>query len=372
MPRLTAAELKTAINSYVAASKIATSYTPEYNLSGLLKKIGKIYTIDQEFIDKLSKFDAEFLEYGKTVEEWSPDLLLPEDVATADDVEVVRSHYGTNAPVKYSYELGDKVFAHTVKQRDLEKGVNNADQLSDLLYAEQRRLTNSAIIYRYAAKRQLAGRFADAAANCMNDTGATLWVAGTSQSEVGKKFKNAGTGTRWATLVKPYASTANLTFDAAVAAGYLMEYNTVTKIAAPTNTATGEAFIKKVKELAEVASDMSEGHSINGKTLGVTDLTILVKQGYMPSVEVDTQAGAFNGEKLAIPAEVIVLPDFGTMTNTDVYAIALDSRAMRLFPTNDKTGEFVNDYKDFVNFFKHFDATAVYSCNAFVHVFKNV
>lgn len=252
------------------------------------------------------------------------------------------------------------------------QGVHNEAELNDFIMGEQRRLTNSVMAYRYGAKRQLLGNFADEACAKMSDTNATLWSAGTSASTIGTKFKNASTGTKWAVLVKPYVSTANKSFDEAIAAGYLVQYHTVQDIAIPSNTATGEAFIKALQDSAETASDISEGNSLSGNTLGAnTGLTLIMKQGIKSTLNVDTIAGAFNSEKLAIPAEIIVVPDFGTMTNTGVYAMLIDNRAVRLFPTDETTGDFRNEYKGFHNYFKHFDATACYSYNAFVKVFRN-
>lgn len=174
-------------------------------------------------------------------------------------------------------------------------------------------------------------------------------------------------------IEKPYASTSDLTFDQAVAGGYLIPLDLATTIAIPTDTSTGEAFIKQLLNDIEKAEDISEGHSLSGNTLGATDgLTLLIKQGINSTIKVDTIAGAFNKEQLTVPAEMIVVPDFGTMTDTDVYAILLDNRAMRLFPTFEYNAQQENGAKGFMNYFRHFDSTAHYSKNAFVKVYKNV
>ena len=72
--------------------------------------------------------------------------------------------------------------------------------------------------------------------------------------------------------------------DKAVTAGL------VTTIAIPTNTATGEAFIKQVKEDVETASFPNEG-GLNKSLIGAApSLVLYVKKGVMPSLEVDTLA----------------------------------------------------------------------------------
>lgn len=193
-------ELKTAIASYVASNKIADEFSATYNMAGLLDKIGKIFTVEQIQRDKLSKFDGEFLSFGKTVEEWQIDLLLPTAVESLDDVEAVKSHFPNYRKTTYSYGLGDQVFPVSRSYNDLNKGVNNEGQLTDLIMGIMKTLTNSEIAFRYSAKRQLAGRLADECATAMTDTGATLWAKGTSQSDIGKRFKNSSTGTKWAVL----------------------------------------------------------------------------------------------------------------------------------------------------------------------------
>ena len=79
--KLSIAELKTDVNTWVAKSKIAqTSYTTIISaIDGLLEKIGKIYTNEQTFQDKLTMLDGEFLSFGRQVEEWERDEILPTD-----------------------------------------------------------------------------------------------------------------------------------------------------------------------------------------------------------------------------------------------------------------------------------------------------
>ena len=121
--KLTIPQLKAAIAAYVKANNIAQEFTPTYNMVGLLDTIGKIYTNDQLFSDKLTEFDGEFLSFGKTVEEWQIDLILPTAEEDVQEVDALTSAYPTYRPATFSYDLGDQVFKTTYKYNELNKGV---------------------------------------------------------------------------------------------------------------------------------------------------------------------------------------------------------------------------------------------------------
>lgn len=370
-PKLTVAELKESVNKWVASSKIAqTNYSKVVNaIDGLLEKIGKIYTNEQVFTDKLAMLDGEFLSFGKQVEEWQQDLILPVDYADTDEVDDLKSKFPTYRPTTYSYPLGDKVFAITRSYKELQGTVHDEGQLSNLIMEIQRALTNSKISYRYAAKRQMVGTLATMCINEMKASSAQTWAAGTGRA-VNTLVKNADNVV--GIVVKAYPASASLAWEPAVAAGYIVVLDLVTALAKPTDTASGEAFVKSVKTYVEKADDISEGNSLNGNTLGANQgKLLLVKQGLMPTLEVDVQAGAFNGEKVAIPSEIIVLPDFGKETDDSVYAVMIDRRALRLFPNFDYAGSAENKTKAYINYISHLDATANISRNCFVHVWKN-
>lgn len=370
--KLTIPQLKAAITAYVKANNIAQEFTPTYNMVGLLDTIGKIYTNDQLFSDKLTEFDGEFLSFGKTVEEWQIDLILPTAEEDVQEVDALTSAYPTYRPATFSYDLGDQVFKTTYKYNELNKGVHNEGQLTELIYGIQRSLSNSVISWRYGVKRQIAGVYAKMCIDAMDASKAQLWAAGTARA-VGVMVKNTSSNpTKIGIVVKPYAASANLAYDAAETAGYIVTLHLISTLAKPIDTATGEAFVKQVKADVERATDISEGYSLNGNTLGANlGLTLLVKQGLMPTLEVDVEAGAFHNEKVAIPAKVITVPDFGNAVDDSVYAILVDNRGFRLFPTWEYSGDQKNDAKGFMNYFRHIDATAHISRNTFIKVYKN-
>ena len=89
----------------------------------------------------------------------------------------------------------------------------------------------------------------------------------------------------------------------------------------------------------------------------------------MPTLKVQTLAGAFHREELAIPAEIVVIPDFGN-ADADFYAVLVDRRIMRLHNTYRAVRENQNGQGDFLNMFYHTENTAHVSRNCFVRVYK--
>ena len=77
MAKLSLAELRTAVASYVGSNKVAYSSFSETrnNIVGLLDKIGAIVQLDTSFFDKLPELEGTQLSYGRTIEEWYQDLI---------------------------------------------------------------------------------------------------------------------------------------------------------------------------------------------------------------------------------------------------------------------------------------------------------
>ena len=80
-------------------------------------------------------------------------------------------------------------------------------------------------------------------------------------------------------------------------------------------------------------------------------------------------AGAFHLDKVSVPAEQITIKDFGS-DNTDVYAILLDRRMIKLHNTYEAVRENFNGAGDFLNLFYHSEDTAFISRNTFVRVYR--
>ena len=377
MAKLSIAQLKSVVASYVASNKISVDSFSETrdNSVGLLDTLGKLYTLWQNYGDKLDIFDGEDLSFGKTIEEWAQDLILPEDFDPSG-ATTLAPHESTYRPVSFSFTLGKKTIPQTIRNNDIERAVHNIAQFEDIISGKTKAMYDSETMFRYAIKRQALGVLIARCNDAMDASNAdvTLATEGASISgahDVNEIFAVTATGKVYI-LVKPIASGAGLTGTTAIAGGYLVELKLVTEIAQPVSDVTGEAFIEQVLADAEVASDFSEGHSLNGNTLGgnpEAGLVLVMKQGIMPKLKVQTLAGAFNKEELAMPAEIRVIPDFGD-ADADFYAVLVDRRIMRLHNTYRAVRENLNGQGDFLNMFYHTENTAHVSRNCFVKVYK--
>lgn len=376
MAKLSITELKSVVSLYVASNKIGVDSFTETrdNSVALLDVLGKIYTNWQNYQDKLGLFDGEDLSFGKTVEEWAQDLILPEDF-NASGSGALAPHESTYRPVSFSFTLGKKTIPQTIRNNDIERAVHNIAQFEDIITGKTKAMYDSETMFRYALKRQALGVLAERCVDAMDSTNADVTLASAGASISGAHDVNELffiTSDKMYILVKPIASGAGLTGTTAIAGGYLIPLDLVKEIAKPVSDVTGEAFIQQVLADVEVASDFSEGHSLNGNTLGgnpEAGLVLVIKQGVMPALKVQTLAGAFHREELAIPAEIVVIPDFGD-ADEDIYAMLVDRRIMKLHNTYRAVRENLNGQGDFLNMFYHTENTAHISRNCFVKVYE--
>ena len=377
MAKLSIAQLNSVVANYVASNKIAVESFSETraNSVALLDTLGKIYTLWQNYGDKLALFDGEDLSFGKTIEEWAQDLILPEDF-DASGSTTLAPHESTYRPVSFSYTLGKKTIPQTIRNNDIERAVHNIAQFEEIISGKTKALYDSETMFRYALKRQALGVLIERCADAMNSTNADVTLAtegaAISNAVAVNELVYVTATSKMYVAVKPIASGSGLTGTTAIAGGYLIALDLVTSIAQPVSDVTGEAFIEQVLKDVEIASDFSEGHSLNGNTLGgnpEAGLVLVMKQGIMPSLKVQTLAGAFHREELAIPAEIVVIPNFGD-ADDNYYAVLVDRRIMRLHNTYRAVRENMNGQGDFLNMFYHTENTVHVSRNCFVKVYK--
>lgn len=320
MSKMTKASLQAFVTAYVAAAKQAGTWTASTNnLYGLLDKIGKQITLEGYVEDKLPEFDGDDLPFGKTIEEYFADFILPENYTDPVDGTSYSATYHkapTETPT-YNYTLGRKKLATSVPYDNVERAALGATESANMITNITDKLYKSETIYKYTQKKQLiANAIAKAAA-------------------------------------APNASTL------------------IQTIAVPSDTVTSEAFIKQVKADVEDASFVNEGHNLANCLIGAApELVLYVKKGVMPTIEVDALAGAFNRGDLAIPAKVKVVDDFGD-NNTGVYAVLLDPRMIKLHAGYRAVRTDESAEEDFITFVLHSENTGFISKFTYFKAYKN-
>lgn len=315
MAQLTISGLQQAAADYVVATKqLQTTFTPTVDdFTKTVCKIGKMFTVYMPITDKLPELSGDQLNFGQTVEEYFCKTFIADKFTYADGSPKRNAKRATFAEAVYSYPLDEQIFELGVPRTQFQRVSLGQQSFSDLVADTISTLDSGYNAWQYAAKRQLLGNMATEAA------------------------KNS---------------------------------KLVTAITKPTDTATGEKFIKKVKELGEIANDMND-HNLAGEVAAAAPaLKLYVKQGVIPSLETDVEAGCFQLGKLAMPAEIKTVLDFGN-ADESIYAILVDPRGIKL---HDDVNIVTTDYDGYMNqdnFWRHLQSTGVLSRYSFIHVFKN-
>ena len=155
-------EVQNYASSVVTAAKLSnTTFTEtRNNIVDLLDTIGKIFTVDAcVIVDKLAKFDGEYLSVGKTIEEWQADLKMPQSYAAiANPEDCLKPYYNTFRPVAYSYTLGRHYIPQSFPNNDIERAVHNDGEFSEVVAMLAKRLDDSVVNYRYAVKREMIAK----------------------------------------------------------------------------------------------------------------------------------------------------------------------------------------------------------------------
>ena len=324
MSKMTIADLQSAMATYVAAAKQAGAWSKTNdNLIKAIDKIGRTVQINGIYADKLVELEGDDLPLGKTIEEYFIDLTMPETYSNIttegakDDVPALPAV----EDVCYNYTLGRQKVKTTVPFDNLERAFNSDAGAAAAITDISAKLQNSVDMTKYQMKKQLLGNVASKA----------------------------------------------LAVKASVPDVYKA-------MPVPVDTETSEAFITAIKQAAEDASFAHQGGLGNRLIGAAPELKLYVKKGVMPIVEVEALAGAFNSDKLALPASVTVVDDFGTITGgtsgKQVYAILIDPRGVKLHEGYNASRYRENADGDFVNYVRHFEETGFISKSTFVRVFE--
>ena len=293
--------IKTFVAGVLQDAKIAQSaenFTAVINdTTGLVEKCMDQICLNQLFTDKLPELDGDEKEFGAYVEEYGMGLLVPKAATSLVDGQSYGVPYYAPAVqgTFHSWKLPEYIVAGSTSYNKYKSSMKSPEAYSAFVSSVLKQMIDSYNQARYEEKKELLG-----------------WAANN-------------------VAVKQI-------------------------LAKPVDTVSGEAFIKAVKNIAEDASfarDITVGEKTI--TLGAAEgLTLYLNKGIMSSLEVDTLAGAFNKEDLAMPVTIKVV-DFGAtgMGTNQAYGLIVDNRAIKLFPNRNTVGEDVNAYHDFVTVSRH-------------------
>lgn len=367
--KLTKEQLAILLASYLKANKIAVVgfEASKDNVLGLLDKIGKTIEIDGIYTSELDWMDGDTLPAGKTIEEYFEDFIAPEDYVKESGLGNVNGPEIGARPVRYSYTQGRKKWKVKKHFDDLERAFSTEAGAINALEGITERLESSYRMWRDDAKRKLLGTLASKAKQIMTTT--TTFAKSTAYT-TGTAVRKDTNGSAYAIVFKDIPSSSPLDWAGAVGAGYLAPVNLVEKVDVPTDDATGEAFIIAVKEAVRKMK-FKNHENLNGALVKPTpeaNRRLVIDTSLMPELEVKTLAGAFHADRLAMPATMSEVEDFGT-GNSDVLAILLDERGAKLHNSYNatRTQELADD--DAILYVKHTEDTAFISANTFVHVF---
>lgn len=311
MAKMTIEGLETFVKTYVDKTKQAGAWVSSTdNLLKLQDKIGKQITLDGSFQDKLPELSGDELPLGKTCEEFMIGLTMPSDFdPTGADND--KPAYPSVEDVAYCYTLGRKKIKTSVPYDNVERAALTAEGAATMTGKIMERIQNSQSLYEYNLKKQLLANMVDKAAG------------------------NA------------------------------------TVVALPNTTENAEKAIIAIKSAVEDASFAHEGDSLTaGALIGASpELVLYVKKGFMPQVEVNAFAGAFNKADLAIPATIKVVDDI-PCTDTKVWGVLIDPRGVKLHTGYKAMRSHENADGDFVNYTLHSEFTGFISKYTFVRVFK--
>lgn len=293
--------IKTFVAGVLQDAKIAQSaenFTAVINdTTGLVEKCMDQICLNQLFTDKLPELDGDEKEFGAYVEEYGMGLLVPKAATSLVDGQSYGVPYYAPAVqgTFHSWKLPEYIVAGSTSYNKYKSSMKSPEAYASFVSSVLKQMIDSYNQARYEEKKELLG-----------------WAANN-------------------VAVKQV-------------------------LAKPVDTVSGEAFIKAVKNIAEDASfarDITVGEKTI--TLGAAEgLTLYLNKGIMSSLEVDTLAGAFNKEDLAMPVTIKVV-DFGAtgMGTNQAYGLIVDNRAIKLFPNRNTVGEDVNAYHDFVTVSRH-------------------
>lgn len=363
--RTTLTQMYKIVEEYIVANKIASpEFTPTASeFTGILDKIGRqVLIYSGSFYDALPELDGEYLPLGKTIEEVHSDLKKPIPYDAEGTNTLARRKAGYRQSY-YSYAQPRLTIPNTIPFNVFEQASLDQAGYISLVQDNLKTFNDSIAMAKYGRKKKLMKLVTEEIKGVMGG-GLSTELDGYENWKNGKYVWDGGD---YNYAVMEDFEVSSLTGESnaekiedAVSKGLLVKLELETKLAKPVDNATGTAFVKALKNIAEDLGFARDGQSLSGATIGAdVGVTMYLKRGIASVIDVDVLAGAFHQDKVAVPITFKVVED--DCFADGVYALLVDTRMIRLHPTYMAIRENTNGEGDFINQFSHTDYTAFYS-----------
>lgn len=360
--KLTLEELKTTILAMFNDTNIASATFQNVvdEISGLTMKCAKMVINESNFSHTIDDhFNGDDLPIGGFIEEYFNDMVAPISY-DPDGTNTLQPHYPTKMPAYYSYPLEGLNFPITIRKVEYKQFFTDAENAARYIANLLKKHSDAQRIYRYGKKKALLGYFAKLAIDAKGN--ATTFAANTAYQQ-GAYLKDSDKS-EWGVVIKDIPATGGpSSFTGAVSGGYISVLGVVEAVVVPNDTASGEVFIKKVKADVEKSERPSNANNLAGAIIQPerSNMLLVLREGVMPSLEVDTMAGAFHRDDLDTGLRQIVVDDFGGWTDSadgnllddEIIGIVLDERGAKLHLAEIQTDEQINAEGHFYTIFTY-------------------
>lgn len=364
--------LQSFIHAYVTEASMGNPSInlDEVTIANFMRKCALMFTLPQNYkVDKLNHLIGEDLPAGGYTEEYFVDPIMPEDYDPTGK-DTLAPNDATFRKNYYNLGLTRKKLKITTRFNDLYLGVMTTAMAEYILSDIVKKWVDSRDLWMYGIRKQALGNSILKVNSIFATT--TTFAANTAYS-VGAYLRSSSSGTiAYGVVFKNIpASGGPTTWANAVAQGYIVDLtNMRTSLSDVTDADTGEAFVTQIKKDVENTSEPQQGYSLSGNLMGIAPgLVLYVKNGIMPTLDVKTLAGAFHTDRLAIPARVVTLRDFGDGVPDNVMAFMTDERAIKVHTQFRSVRTQLNADGDFLNNVFHYAPLARLSANTYLKLY---
>ena len=319
------------------------------------------------FVDEFPELDGGERPYGSYIEEMGAIPARPYSVsrAGAGSAEYAPVDIVFTKPA-YNYVIDEKEFPVSERVNDFQAVSIDQAKYASFLAARSWSIASGVVLYKNELKRDLIGKLAKAADDVMGTS--TAWATSTAYAQGAYVLQSSKV------YVCIVAHTSG-TFATDLADGYWVEEHLAASVAKPVDSTTGEDFIIAAKNAVSDAMHIeTEGNSLNGIMLGripEDTLTLYILDDEKHNLDVKTIAGAFHEGKLDVNVKVKGVSSLGADCPSDVYAILVDTRGMKLCPHVSYTLQTPWARSGWITISRHEQPIPFISRNTFVKIFKD-